>query len=253
MSDLWNGQDSHSVICIGNVIETYSSSTISADIEFLSDFLTTTFYVFSTTAATLTGTFSAQECDFIAVGPSNFDEAQLTISAQILVGTGWVTVGEVSYTDGLKDNSPGVFTFDKQSITSVRIVITGAGGIERRISLLTAGLRVDMPCLPDVGFTPGFLNTLDEITDPTTEGNAFGPSRVLPRGTEEIAPFSDLSFVFFRQEWPRLLSWRGYPIYFVQNAEEYPSESIFGRWTFTPLSYSSVNAGGVTLTVTGNA
>ena len=252
MSDFWDGTSPRAVIALDNVIGTYQATSNNETSIFLGDFLTTTQYSTVGGSFSITGFFDeTEQIDFIAIGSGNWVDAQAIVTVEYRGTSGsYFEVGAFSFTNRA-NNQPVLITFSPSFAIGVRISVNKPGGLPIEITTLTAGKLINFPKVPDVGHQPAIVNSLNEITDSATEGNAFGPARVNARGNEEIAPFSDLAFTWIKSEIPRLIDWQGKPIFFAWNIDDAPTEVICGRWELSPISYGSVLHGGVNLVVRG--
>ncbi len=247
-SGIWDGITAHSVICFNSVLPELTSDHNAQTVNLLRDDMTTTFWDMTAAAATITAQVGGIAMDWVGLGPGNWQSAGANVQVWITdLALGRVLVGE---SVSQPDFKPLLFTFEKRDVITVEIVITKVG-TDLSMTVLSGGARIDMPKTPDVGYMPGFLNNLDEVTDSATEGNAFGVSRVVPRGWEENAPFSDLEMKFIRDYIPALIAHKGKPIFFNWNVEEYPLEVIFGRFDLAAITYNNVLHGGISLNIRG--
>jgi hypothetical protein len=244
---VWDGKSPHSVICFDSIISSLNATVNPNDVELLLDLMTTTFWEMPMPGGTISATV-AGKISYVGLGPGSWNSSGATIEVYVTSSTATRTlVGEAS---ARPSHSPLLFTFDEIDAVLVEIVIVLSVG-PLSMTVLTAGPRIDLPKTPDVGYMPGFLNNLDEVTDSETEGNAFGVSRTVPRGWEENAPYSDLEMAWIREKIPPLIAHKGSPLFFAWNVEEYPYEIIFGRFDLAAITYNNVLHGGINLTVRG--
>lgn len=243
----WDGISAHSIICYESIITGINSDVNPNEVGLLLDLMTTTFWQMPSPGGTITAAVNGK-ISYVGLGPGTWHTSNANIKVYVTTDTlARILVGEVGAPD---DHKPLLFAFEEVTAVLVEIEIT-TNGESLSMSILTAGPRLDMPKTPDVGYMPGFLNNLDEVTDSETEGNAFGVSRVLSRGWEEAAPWSDLEMNFIRNNIPPLIAHKGKPLFFAWNIEQYPQEIIFGRFNLATITYNNVLHGGLNLTVRG--
>lgn len=244
---VWDGISPHAVVCFESIISSVDATQNPGTSGLLLDYMTTTFYEMPLPGGTITAQVNGK-ISYVGLGPGTWQSSGATIEVYVTdLDLNRILVGESS---AQATNSPLLFTFEEVEAVQVEVVIVLSVG-PLTMTVLTAGPRLDMPKVPDVGYMPGFLNNLDEVTDSQTESNAFGVSRTVARGWEEMAPFSDLEMQFIRAEIPALINHKGKPLFFNWNVEEYPLEVIFGRFSLSTITYNNVLHGGMTLTIKG--
>lgn len=174
-------------------------STVSGDDEDSSypfnnvlDYRDNTKYSPATTSGSVTITFSQTaltEVDYYGIAVHNGGDAGLNGKFEVFTGGAWVEVDTFAASG---NNKTIMGYFDAVTCQKQRITLNFTQKLY--IGAMHVGKAWTFDCAPDVGFTPGYTNNIDEVKPFQTESGQFIISRRIEKGFRQKGSFSFLDW-----------------------------------------------------------
>ena len=132
---------------------------------------------------------TASEVDYFGIAIHNGATVSMTGSFEVQVLGVWV---EVSTFNALIDNKTIMGFFDKKVVTRQRLILTYVGKLF--IGTIFVGKSWEFEKTPDLGFTPGDTNNLDEVQQFYADAGQFIIGRKIEKGFGTKGQFSNINF-----------------------------------------------------------
>jgi hypothetical protein len=233
-----------------NVITPEGSLLQDPNIDFVTDYLSTTRYT-SLTPGGLQLQFTEEGAlpvtvNHVAMGGVNFASGDV-ISVEIyLKGTGSYVLEKSFDTSSRKsfyDNKPFMIILDNiYDAFGIRVKFITGQAQSQNVSVATiyAGKTLEFPNQPAIGFKKGSWNTDDEPRNSRRQNNSFGASTVKRQGTTENVTIPVVPSEFMDTEWTEFVRLYEYvPVFFSWDTLNFPLDVIYGNMKFNDSNYSS--------------
>lgn len=187
--------------------------------------------------ATLTATFSGSvPVDY--VGVFILDAQGCAFRPQYWNGSSYVNLGA-----DITPSAAGavLWLFNSVSTSRIRLNVTGGTG-NPIVAVMKAGTATVFPVGMPTGFRPSYLNPDDTLSNVFSQGGQILGSQLVSSLATESVTIDTIEASWVRTNWPTVRdSLRTKGAFFAWNADDYPSELIYGGLSGVPSAEYSSN------------
>lgn len=225
---------------------TITASHDQSNIAYIYDGMTTMKWrpVATVSSIQMDGAFNGT--DYVAIAGANWRSSGCQVEVKNLAGD------SLGIANGLRDNQPLVFVFERALYSRITIEFTCSNDT-LEVGEVYMGSSMTFPKNVSVGYVPARWNSNDIVNTGVTQSNQFAGSTVRSRGSTESFTISKADVSFFEGSYKGFLrDAKGIPVFFLWTKNNF-DDAVFGYWKSSKPSYETAYTSSVNITIEGSA